>query len=534
MESEDRQVLSIESQRREVERLVPGGAVIEVLEEARSAKAPGRPVFDAMVRRIERGEARGIVAWHPDRLARNAIDGGRIIHMLDTGKMSDLKFASFSFENNPQGKFMLSIIFGYSKYYVDSLAQNVKRGMRTKAQNGWLPNMPPTGYLNDKSSGTIIADPERFPVVRRMWDLMLSGVWSPRQIRDRAEREWGFATIQRRSAGGKALALSAVYKLLSNPFYAGIVTWAGATYPGKHPAMVTIAEFEKVQALLGRPGRPSPQKHEFAYMGLIRCGECGLSITASQRRNRHGTLYTHYHCTKRRLDVTCRQPVIQEHELEAQIVSHLEKLHIDTRFEQWVLARLHRAVSEVGGQEEAARRAASERLPRLVRQLDNLTTLRLRDLVTDSEFVRERARIERERLAAEQAVRMQETGQALFEPCRTVIQFSMHAVSAFRRANARQRRLIVEIVGLNPSLTDKKLRVDARKPFTRLSKTPSLPQLCTLVEELRTYCTDSANHKSIAAMRQIMIDTGLWQEPPPLESAKPKRKSRAYAPPRAT
>ena len=109
--------------------------------ETKSAKKPGRDVFEKMISGIEKGEAMGILAWHPDRLARNAVDAGKIIHLLDTGKLETLKFPTFWFEKTPQGLFMLSIAFGQSKYYIDNLSENIKRGLRQKLRNGVYPGL---------------------------------------------------------------------------------------------------------------------------------------------------------------------------------------------------------------------------------------------------------------------------------------------------------------------------------------------------------------------------------------------------------
>ena len=122
---EDKQVLSIEAQIAELRAFAKQNNlnVVDVFIEKQSAKIPGRPIFSEMLDKIEKNEADGILAWHPDRLARNSVDGGQIIYLIDCGRIAALKFPQFWFEPTPQGKFMLNIAFGQSKYYVDSLWQ---------------------------------------------------------------------------------------------------------------------------------------------------------------------------------------------------------------------------------------------------------------------------------------------------------------------------------------------------------------------------------------------------------------------------
>ena len=118
MEGEERQFLSIEAQLTELREFAKQQNlfIVREYEESQSAKEPGRPVFNTMLGEIEKGTAQGILAWNPDRLARNSVDGGRVIYLVDTGKITTLKFPTFWFEPTPQGKFMLSVAFGQAKY----------------------------------------------------------------------------------------------------------------------------------------------------------------------------------------------------------------------------------------------------------------------------------------------------------------------------------------------------------------------------------------------------------------------------------
>jgi len=130
----ERQVLSIEAQLFELQEYAKkeGLHIVREFVESKTAKEPGRDIFNDMISRIEEGEAEGIVAWHPDRLARKSIDGGKIIYLCDLGKIKELKFPTFWFENTPQGRFMLAVSFGQAKLYVDDLSVNIRRGIRQK------------------------------------------------------------------------------------------------------------------------------------------------------------------------------------------------------------------------------------------------------------------------------------------------------------------------------------------------------------------------------------------------------------------
>src|SRR6185436_16629828 len=82
-EDDDKQVMSIEAQLVELREFAhkENLEIVETFQESKSAKTPGRPLFNKMMEKIEAMDNVGILAWHPDRLARNSVDGGRIIYL---------------------------------------------------------------------------------------------------------------------------------------------------------------------------------------------------------------------------------------------------------------------------------------------------------------------------------------------------------------------------------------------------------------------------------------------------------------------
>ena len=488
-ESEDRQVLSLESQRTEMTRLAAAWniEIIETFEEAKSAKAPGRPIFDAMLKRLTRGEADGIVAWHPDRLARNAADGGQIVQLLDTRVIKDLKFATAAFENTPQGKLMLSVLLGFAKYYTDALSENVRRGMRTKAENGWRPSGPPTGYLTDPVTRLIIPDPERFPLIERMWRLMLTGAHSPSSILDIATNQWGLRTRKRRRRGGCFFSLSTVYSIFSNPFYAGAFRWGGRLLPGKHPPMITLHDFERVQRLLGRPALQRAKTEKgFSYTGMIRCGACGLAVTAEVKTKRSGKRYTYYHCTKRRGTTLCRQPYVALPDLEQEIIAFLSSLAIGEESREALRASFAEHPRPSLADREVERSSVEKSLAGVESELGELTKLRIRNLITEESFVQNLAELDSRRLALRQRREAFGEPQNRLEPDDILVDFINRAAEYFRNGDASLKRLILETTGSNPTLRDKRLSIQAKKPFIQWSRPVQISEMCTIVKDVRT------------------------------------------------
>lgn len=476
-EAEDRQILSIDSQMKELQ-AVAGKlnlSIADVLTEAQSAKAPGRPVFNAMMQRIYRGEAQGILCWKLDRLARNPVDGGSIIWAL---KQRGIKILTptQSYSHEEENTILMYIEFGMAQKYIDDLSRNVKRGLKTKVEQGWLPGLAPLGYLNEKDGQkgykTIVKDPQRFPLVRKMWEVMLTGSYRVSEIWRMANNDWGFRTRPSKKEGSKPLSLSGLYRILTNPFYGGEFEYpegSGIWHKGAHEPMISREEYQRVQELLGRPGKPRPQLHTFAFTGLIRCGECGAMVTAEEKwkRQKNGNAhhYIYYHCTKRK-DPHCSQRYIEEHELEAQIAEYLARMQISERFKDWAITYLRKLHDHEVTDRSSIYHNLQKTYNTTQQAIDELIRMRYQGLVDNDEYEKERSRLKLELANLKEKLNDTEhRADKWLELSEKTFEFACYARTIFQEGDLHTKKQILEAIGSNLLLKDKTLNIQAQKPF---------------------------------------------------------------------
>lgn len=334
-ESEERQVLSIDSQIKEMLQLAERESleIVEIKRESHSAKETGqRPVFNEIVEEIKQGRFNGILTWAPDRISRNAGDLGKIVDMMDSGSLKEIRTYGQRFTDSPNEKFLLMILGSQAKLENDNRGINVKRGLRARCEMGLWPTVAPLGYLNQRHMDKkcqLIQDPQRAPVIRKIFEKVAHEHYSGRKIYHWLRFELNFYT-----RGNKPLTLAGVYRTLDNPFYYGVFeypTKSGNWYTGKHEPIITQELFEKAQAWLKRDKIVRENK-EFAFTKLFTCGYCGSGISAEEKYKqlKDGThaRYIYYSCSRAR-DRHCKNKYIREEELITELLKIIDQMNIN-------------------------------------------------------------------------------------------------------------------------------------------------------------------------------------------------------------
>ena len=460
-DKEDRQVYSIDHQLKELREYAAKNniPVVDELEERCTAKVPGRPVFNTMMARIKKGEANCILAWDPDRIARNAVDGGMIIHYVDTSLLKNLKFVTCWFEPTPQGLLTLAIAFGIAKYHVDAMSQGINRAYRRRVEEGYWPRPAPIGYVFDRNTRTVVFDPIRAPLIRQTFQFYATGDYTLDEL-THAINDRGLRGRKTKKYPGKPLTRSRYYDLLQNPFYCGMLRLRGELFEGKHKPIVPLTLFDRCQIVLAQRGRKSSSiLKPFLYRKMFRCGECGCVVTNETKKG-----HNYLRCTKR--SGSCSQRYMREEVATACIAKIVRKLVVPEN----EIDRMVALVQEQQSKESDSVAAEVKEMHTEIIKLDDKQR-RLIDVYVEGTlqadlFQKRKEKLLRQRRElTEKLTFLENHPKQRFEPAIRFIRGLTKPQTVMTANDPRQLRDFLKKVGSNLSIKDGRVMSEFRGPW---------------------------------------------------------------------
>ena len=420
---EDKQVLSIESQLAELRVLArrDGLEIVEEFVEKKSAKIPGRAIFNDMMSRIGHGEAQGIICWKIDRLARNPVDGGQVQWLLQQGIIKHIQTHDRSHFPN-DNVLMMSVELGMANEYIRQLSANTARGLRQKARTGVYPGLAPIGYLNDPRTKTIRVHKKNAALVREMFERYASGTTTLDTLAAWLEN----AGVM--SKGNRRIHISRISFILQNPFYYGHFRYAGEVHEGNHSPLISKSLFDKTNTVLRGRGRTLAVKTDPApYCGLIRCGFCGMGITAEvkEKHQKNGNVhhYTYYRCTRKNKAVKCKEAPMRSELLNSQLSALLGEYAMPQEWLSPLSAMLDIEAASASKTAAEAVAGLRDKAEDISHKLERLTDLYVaEDLEREDYLSRRRALVSERRTIEEKIVRLERAPAAWVEPVRNWIQ----------------------------------------------------------------------------------------------------------------
>ena len=422
--------------------------------EAKTAKEPGRTKFAEMLSSIEKGKAEGILSWHPDRLARNSVDGGKIIHFVDRGLIRSLKFPTFWFEATPQGLFMLNIALGQSKYFVDNLRENVKRGLRQKIRNGVWPGWAPVGYTNNPKTRGIDIDPDKSGKVKKVFELYATGNYTFHSLANWCREHKLKGNLS------KEISTSNIPMILQNIFYIGLMKYKGEIFEGKHRPLISKKLFDKVQETLKQRGRVKEIKnHYFPFAGLMKCGFCGCGITAEIQKG-----HNYYRCTKKKNH--CPERYLREETLVEQIKSFLQKVSLSSQDTKKVLAELEKDELQAKEQGKIAVQNLKEEILQTEEELERLLDVCLKEVISTEEYTARKQKLLTKKVGLGEKIRdFEQKGLSWLEPAREFVLKLNQAEKLVLSQNKSEMTTFLKNIGSNHILQNQKLSFSWKIPF---------------------------------------------------------------------
>ncbi len=435
-----------------------GLQVLEAFEDVETAKRAGRQSFERLVAFLRRNpDCKILLVEKTDRLYRNIRDWVTLDE-LDV----EVHFVKENFVLNDGArsseKFVHGIKVLMAKNYVDNLSEETSKGMLEKARQGLYPSFAPLGYLNCKETKSIIPDPVRAPLVVKLFEAYATGRHSLSSL---VKLSW---EIGLRTRKGNKVARSAIATMLSKLTYTGDFVWNGTTYSGTYEPILSRALFDEVQNRLSAASHSKPKRHDFAFRGLVRCGNCGCMVTADMKKGK----YVYYRCTHNKSN--CKEKPVNESDLAAMLGAPLKDLVLTRERVEWILEEMKGHLEEGSQRRSAALRQMNKDRKELETKLDLIYEDKLAGTITPDFWKRKHGEYTARLNWIKTELREMEAAPADdLANAERIIELSQKAYSLYLKRNSHEQRELLDILQSNSTMKDKKVHVQLREPFATIA-----------------------------------------------------------------
>ena len=132
----------------------------------------------------------------------------------------------------------------------------------------------------------------------------------------------------------KLIPVQTLFKMLSNPYYKGVVVYKGVEYPRAHEPLISDETFEQIQTVLAsKVNGENTQKHHHFLKGTLYCADCGSRMSFSSPESKHRDFDVVYdsdsswQCSKyRNMYGSCTSHFIKTSTIEAAILNAIKAM----------------------------------------------------------------------------------------------------------------------------------------------------------------------------------------------------------------
>ena len=307
-----------------------------------------RPSFQQMIADIEAGKVTCVITKDLSRLGRNYLESGAYIEVFFPKHQVRYIAVNDGVDSANSGEMDITPFKNIlNEFYSRDVSKKVKSGKYIRASQGkFMGTHAPFGYQKDpEDKNHLLIDEETAPIVRRLFAWALEG-HGPNYIRRRLEDEkipcptyWnrvrGFRNVSTKwekkdPVNGRYMwDFSVIKDILMNPVYTGAIASQKKEYRFKigtigekkpeewivvenqHEPLVDRKTFDIVQRKLKSRQRPRQTGEISLFAGLIKCGECGKSLTIRYTNEKHPkqiyscktyNAYGKQHCSQHRVE----------------------------------------------------------------------------------------------------------------------------------------------------------------------------------------------------------------------------------------